>query len=105
MANGKPGAPAGNQNAKKAKRVRDEYIAILNADPSLLHQMCMAQVRKAIDEADTRAFDSIRDSIDGKPAQSVAIDGDGEGGPIKTLSEVLLRAVDATYDRPAPQDT
>lgn len=37
------------------------------------------------------ALDSILDRAYGKPVQ--AIDGDGEGGPISTITEILVRGV------------
>lgn len=37
------------------------------------------------------ALDSILDRAYGKPAQ--AVDGDGEGGPINVINEIILRGV------------
>lgn len=47
------------------------------------------------------AVEFVRDSIDGRPHQSHSVDGDGEGGAIKTLHEIVLRAIDAVDGRPA----
>lgn len=88
MANGKVGAPIGNKNAAKDRRVRKTLVEILEESPDQLRAMCIAQIAKAI-EGDTQAFKEIRDTIDGKPAQQVTIDGDGEGGPLKFSHAVV----------------
>jgi hypothetical protein len=44
---------------------------------------------------DKDSIAEIGNRLDGKPAQSVTVDGDGDGGPIKTLNEIVIRAVDA----------
>jgi hypothetical protein len=98
------GAPVGNQNAARAKVWR---AAIMRA----LERRKPADERvAAIDEladklialvamGDLGALKEFGDRLDGKPAQAVSIDGDGEGGPVKTLNEILIRAVDAAGDR------
>jgi hypothetical protein len=94
------GAPVGNRNAAKAKVW---HAAIMRA----LERRKPANERiAAIDEladklldlvaaGDLAALKEFGDRLDGKPAQSVSVDGDGEGGPIKTLNEIVIRAVDA----------
>lgn len=84
----KRGAQPGNRNAAKSREVRKALVEVLNEDPSLLKQMVRAQVEKACD-GDTQAFKEIRDTIDGKPAQNVTIDGDGEGGPVNFQHAVV----------------
>jgi hypothetical protein len=43
---------------------------------------------------DIVAIKEVIDRVDGKALQSVALDGDGEGGPIK-VTDVTVRLVDA----------
>lgn len=90
------GAPVGNQNAAKAK-VWSAAIA-----RALDRRMPADQRIKAIDEladkliekcldGDLAALKELGDRLEGKPSQSVAVDGDGEGGPIRHALEVLFR--------------
>lgn len=97
------GAPVGNQNAARAKVWR---AAIMRA----LERRKPADERiQAIDEladklislvalGDLGALKEFGDRIDGKPAQAVTVAGDEDGGPVKTVNEILIRAVDATRD-------
>lgn len=104
-------APIGNKNAargnfarlalKEALKRRDEREKL--PFDGTLEQIMDAYIVEVVNgNADTRR--DFMDRLWGKPHQSVAVDGDGEGGPIKTLNEVILRAVDAVNDRPAAQD-
>lgn len=77
----KRGAQPGNRNAAKDRQVRKTLVELLTEDPNRLREMCMQQIAKAM-MGDTQAFKEIRDTIDGKPAQNLTIDGDGEGGPV-----------------------
>jgi hypothetical protein len=43
------------------------------------------------------AIEEIANRMDGKPAQSLTVGGDEEN-PVRTINEVLLRAVDAARD-------
>lgn len=99
------GGQPGNQNAKKAKRWHDAINRALakvdvGAGVDAGIDKCATQLVNAAVNGEQWAIKELGDRLDGKPHQSVAVDGDGEGGPIKTVSEVLLRAVDATHDRP-----
>jgi hypothetical protein len=80
------GAPVGNQNAAKAKVW---HAAILRA----LDKRGAGDRVKALDElagklldlvatGDLSALKEFGDRLDGKPAQAVAVSGDGEGGAI-----------------------
>jgi hypothetical protein len=80
------GAPVGNQNAAKAKVW---HAAIMRA----LDKRGAGDRVKALDElagklldlvatGDLAALKEFGDRLDGKPAQAVAVSGDGEGGPI-----------------------
>jgi len=95
-------APLGNQNAAKAKVW---HAAIMRA---LERRQPADQRIKAIDEladklldlvaaGDLPALKEFGDRMDGKPAQSVTVGGD-EQNPVRTINEVLLRAVDAAGD-------
>jgi hypothetical protein len=92
-------APIGNQNAVRAKKWRESIMRALARKSGSVEAGLDAAADKlaqlAIDDGDKWAIEEIGNRIDGKPAQSVAIDGDGEGGPVKTLNEILIRAVDA----------
>ena len=81
------GAPLGNQNAKQAKRVRDKFIELLNADGDLLTDMCTARIREA-KGGNVPAFTAVRDSIDGKPAQAIV--GDSDEPPVMVQGFVKL---------------
>lgn len=92
------GAPQGNQNAAKAK----VWAAAINR---ALERRKPADERiKAIDEladkfiencfqGDLAALKELGDRLDGKPAQTIG--GDPDADPIRTLNEIVIRAVDA----------
>lgn len=96
------GAPLGNQNAKKAriwtealKRALARYSGS-SVDAGL--DRLADRMVKAAAEGDEQAFaaitEKIGDRLEGKPAQSLTVGGDDEN-PLKTVNEVILRAVDA----------
>ena len=104
-------APIGNKNAARGNWARialKEALKRRDAKLNLPFDGTLEQIMDSyVDEVVSGNADTRRDFMDrlwGKPHQAVAIDGDGEGGPVKTLSEVILRAVDAVNDRPAAQD-
>lgn len=72
------GAPLGNQNAAKAKLVGDCLRrAIVQEDGKRLRQ----GVEKLLDayaEGEPWAHQYVRDTLDGKPAQSMTVAGDPE---------------------------
>jgi len=71
MANGKVGAPDGNDNARKRSRlVGDTLRKVAAQNPEKLRKACEALMDKAA-EGDIHAFREFRDSLDGKPTQSV----------------------------------
>ncbi len=98
MASG-AGAPEGNSNYKKGKAWQQALKRALSKqvgdtyDVGLL-RVAEVLVREAM-KGERWAIEEIGNRFDGKPAQSVTVDGDGEGGPVKTLSEIIIRAVDA----------
>ena len=96
------GAPVGNQNAKKAKRWQsalDRAMARFSegtgVDGGL--EKCAEQVVKAAMAGEQWALIEIGNRYDGKPAQSLTVGGD-EDNPLRTVSEVVLRGVNATGD-------
>ena len=101
---------AGPSGYTYAKR-RREFNAILNVvfeamDAGNVGATEVEIVRKYVEDAktDPATRKDLLDRMYGKPHQAVSVDGDGEGGAIKTLSEIVLRAVDATDGRPPSQD-
>lgn len=96
------GAPVGNQNAAKAKVW---HAAIMRA----LDKRGAGDRVKALDElagklldlvatGDLAALKEFGDRLDGKPAQAVALSGDGEGGAIPLSLSV-------GYVDPTPTET
>lgn len=94
------GAPAGNTNAAKGKRVRDSILRALGRAGSIdagLDLACNRLVRM-IEEGSTAddfkwAFEQIANRLDGKPAQQVILNGDEEGGAVK-IHSIEVKAVD-----------
>lgn len=70
--------------AKKYGPKAIEELAKLAGLKGVTHQAEAEAVRKG-------ALDSILDRAYGKPVQ--AVDGDGEGGPINVINEIVLRGV------------
>lgn len=89
------GAPFGNQNAKKAKRYQKAIERALatavgaSVDDGL--DKVAAQLVLAALAGEQWALRELGDRIDGKPAQ--VITGDADGDPIRTTSEIVLRGV------------
>ena len=100
------GAPAGNQNALRGRVWRKAIEQALETrtrsrtDGKKEIDALAETLLNLVASGDLAAIKEFGDRIDGKPAQ--AIIGGDEGDPaVKTISEVILRAVDATTDRPA----
>lgn len=92
------GAPLGNKNAAKAKIW---HAAILRA----LDKRGAGDRVKALDElagklldavatGDLQALKEFGDRLDGKPAQTIV--GDSDADPVNVVTEIVIRAVDAT---------
>jgi hypothetical protein len=99
-------APIGNQFAKRAK-IWEQAIkrAIARRANGVIDHGLDELADKLIAlvaEGDLPALKELGDRLDGKPAQSVALDGDGQGGAIK-FDVVAFRAVDAVSDRPTEE--
>lgn len=99
------GAPAGNQNAAKAK-IWSAAIkrALENRKPLDERKKVIDELaEKLIDscyEQDLAALKEFGDRVDGKVPQAIV--GDDEHDPI-TVKELVIRAIDATSNRPSEE--
>lgn len=79
------GAPVGNQNAARAKRVREAIMRALSRRAGSvdagLDQAADALVKLAIESSDQWALGEMFNRIDGKPA--TVIIGDDESPPVR----------------------
>lgn len=86
------GGQPGNQNAKKAKLFESAIKRALarkyGSVDAGLDKIADALVEEAGEKGDPFARRDIADRIDGKPAQSVAVSGDGDS-PIVTRVELI----------------
>lgn len=95
------GAPVGNQNAAKSKRLLTDALKrelVQNPEEAL------RVARKTIDAAiagEAWAQSLIYERVDGKVPQAIV--GDDEHDPI-SIKELVIRAIDATNSRP-PQES
>jgi hypothetical protein len=92
-------APIGNTNRANGKRFANALKAALEEYESdkvkrgeALREIAKGLVKDAI-AGDPVARREVADRLDGKPAQVVGGDPDGE--PIRTVTEIAIRAVDA----------
>lgn len=93
------GAPVGNKNSAKgrqwAEAIKRAVARKHNGDLNHGLDTLAEKLVDAVATGDLQALKEFGDRLDGKPAQ--AIIGGGEDDPaIKTVSEVVLRGVDAT---------
>lgn len=93
------GAPIGNKNGLKKHRILGDTLKReLTQNP----EDVLAIARKLIESAkagEAWAQQLVHDRVDGKVPQPVV--GDDEEDAIRTVSEVIMRAVDATSSGPA----
>lgn len=91
------GAPLGNKNAAKAKVWHAAILRALDkrgaGDRVKALDELAAKLLELVATGDLAALKEFGDRLDGKPAQVIA--GDPEE-PIRTVNEILIRAVDAT---------
>lgn len=96
------GAPVGNKNAAKAKVWHAAILRALDkrgaGDRVAALDELAGKLLDLVATGDLAALKEFGDRLDGKPAQVIA--GDPEGEPIRTVSEITIRAVDAANDRP-----
>lgn len=70
------GAPKGNTNATKEKRlITDALKRVVTQNPEKLRKACEKILDDAVDGS-LGAFSVISDRLEGKPAQSVTLAGD-----------------------------
>lgn len=87
-----------NKNQRKDRILAQRYGADAIKELAKLAGLVNRGEGKAEAEAVRKgALDSILDRAYGKPTQPV--DGDGDGGPIRTVNEIILRGVRSADDR------
>lgn len=80
-------APKGNQNAAKGKDFKDALRkALANGGKSRLPDIAKVLVDKAC-EGEQWAVQEVANRLDGRPAQEVAVTGEG-GGPLRSELQV-----------------
>jgi ribosomal protein L17 len=89
--------PIGNTNRANGKRFANALKAALEEyeDDRIKRGEALRKIAESL-VADALAGDhnarrEVADRLDGKPAQALSIDGDGEGGPVKV--EKIVREV------------
>ena len=88
------GAPTGNSNATKGKRLFNSALKrALTQGPERIEKIVNMLIEQA-EAGEPWAVKELIDRVDGKPAQSI-IGGDDDDPAIRTVSEILIRAVDA----------
>ena len=97
MADGKAGAPKGNNNAGKGKRMSDRLLKRLE-ERKVWDGLADALLDKALD-GDISSIKEVFDRIDGKAHQSIAIDADVTTTDKKlTAREIALLAKELDSD-------
>jgi hypothetical protein len=97
------GAPVGNQNAKKNRRWASALVRAVGRLPTDdgtvscidkgLDKLADKVVRAAL-AGDQWAIGEIANRMDGKPAQSLTVSGDEDGGPVRIerVERVIVNA-------------
>lgn len=90
------GAPEGNQNASKSKRMFNSALKrLLTQSPERLDAVVQKLIGLA-EQGEGWAVKELIDRVDGKAPQPVT-GGDDDDNPI-TVKEIIIRAVDAARD-------
>ncbi len=84
------GAPVGNQNAVKAKIVGDALRKLAVQDDSKRLRAGLEKVMSAFEAGEPWAAQFVRDTLDGKPAQSIDVGGQADN-PIVTALNVTFK--------------
>jgi hypothetical protein len=91
-------APVGNQFAKKAKiweqAIKRAISRRANGDIDHGLDELADKLVSLVATGDLPALKELGDRLDGRPAQALAVSGDGEGGPVQ-IQEIGIRAVDS----------
>ena len=96
---GQSGNPSGRPKGIVAKALRKELQRkIPGSDETLLKAYVRKYVEEAIKECDAARFNSIRDTLDGRPSAN-----DSEGGNIGTVNIVYAGERPAWLPQPSPQ--
>lgn len=92
------GAPIGNQNSTKSKRLWAETIkrAVVQQDPEKLRKIAEKLIDMA-EQGDLGAIKELGDRLDGKTPQSLTLAGD-EDNPVRTVSRIELVALKGDAD-------
>ena len=83
------GAPLGNQNASKGKMVYDALRKAIVQNPNKLEDG-IEKVLSAFQDGEPWAAQFVRDTLDGKPAQSIDVGGQPDN-PIRTSLTVEFK--------------
>ena len=90
-------APLGNQNAAKCKLVHDELRKLVIQDDGKRLRKGLEKVLTAFEAGEPWAAQFVRDTLDGKPAQSVTVSGDED-------TPMLVQAIRMIVVRPDHSD-
>lgn len=90
MANGKAGAPEGNQNGRNKGLMRQAILSRLE-QKNARDQIAAVLVDKAL-SGDMQAIKEVLDRIDGKSVQQTVLSGDEEN-PI-AVREIIRKIID-----------
>jgi hypothetical protein len=92
---GESGNPGGRPSKKP---ITEAVLAVLGEDPKLLRKIALNAAKKAA--KDKHWFDSVRDTIQGRPIQEVS---GPEGAPIpmtvEGIDEAILKLIAAAKER------
>ena len=83
-------APVGNQNAAKCKLVHDELRKLVIQDDGKRLRKGLDKVLTAFEAGEPWAAQFVRDTLDGKPPQSVTLTGDDEVPVIAAIRMVIV---------------
>ena len=84
-------AAIGNQYAAKARKFYDAVNRATTQDDGVRLRAAAEKLLTLASEGEQWAVLALRDTLDGKPAQTISGDQDA---PFRTVSEILIRAVD-----------
>lgn len=86
------GGQPGNQNARKPRLFEDAFIReikqrdLKEGEGETLRKIAKKMIDKILDDGDVQAFRESRDTVDGRPTQSLEHSGP-DGAPVRLLIE------------------
>lgn len=95
------GAPVGNQNAAKSKRLFTAALKRLFAQNPQRADALAEKLVSLAEQGEAWAFKELFDRVDGKAPQPLT-GGDDDDNPI-SIKEIVIRAVDAAGNRPSEE--